>query len=348
MKISTPEELAALMRWDFAPSPEQWEAIRAPLEPAVVIAGAGSGKTTLMAARVVYLVATEQVRPDEVLGLTFTTKAASQLRAKVREALLAAHLISEPGADSGHDGDDTLEPTVATYNAYAAGLLTDHGLRIGHEPDTRVLSDASRYQLGARVVERHTAEVRFLTDHPPTAIQNLLALDGAMSEHLVSPEDVLRLRPRVRAGVPPGLRGGRGRQAPQDLPRPSGQGHQRDRAPARADGPGGRLPPPQARPRPDGLLRPDRARRATRRRAARRRRAGAGAVQGRAPRRVPGHVRRPGHHAVPAVLRRPRGDGRRRPQPGDLRLAGCVGVQHPALRRHVPDSPLRARTAPSR
>ena len=108
---------------------------------------------------------------------------------------------------------------MATYNAYAAGLLTDHGLRIGHEPDTRVLSDASRYQLGARVVERHTAEVRFLTDHPPTAIQNLLALDGAMSEHLVSPDDVLDPRPRVRAGVLAGLRGGGGRQGPQDLPR---------------------------------------------------------------------------------------------------------------------------------
>ncbi len=190
MKITTPRELGAFMGWDFAPSPEQWEAIRAPLEPAVVIAGAGSGKTTLMAARVVYLVATGQVRPDQVLGLTFTTKAASQLRAKVREALLAAGLLPEPGTDTGQEGD-TIEPTVATYNAYAAGLLTDHGLRIGHEPDTRVLSDASRYQLGARVVERHTAEVRFLTDHPPTAIQNLLALDGAMSEHLVSPEEVL-------------------------------------------------------------------------------------------------------------------------------------------------------------
>ena len=187
---STPYELAALMGWDFAPSDEQWEAIRAPLAPAVVIAGAGSGKTTLMAARVVHLVATGQVRPDQVLGLTFTTKAASQLRAKVREALLAAGLLPDPGADPGLDGD-TLEPTVATYNAYAAGLLTDHGLRIGHEPDTRVLSDAARYQLGARVVERHTAEVRFLTDHPPTAIQNLLALDSAMSEHLVTPDEVL-------------------------------------------------------------------------------------------------------------------------------------------------------------
>jgi DNA helicase-2/ATP-dependent DNA helicase PcrA len=189
LTIRTPEELAGLMGWDFAPSSEQWAAIRSPLAPGVVIAGAGSGKTTLMAARVVYLVATGQLRPDQVLGLTFTTKAASQLRAKVREGLLAAGLLPEPSADT----DDTIEPTVATYNAYAAGLLTDHGLRIGHEPDTRVVSDASRYQLGARVVERHTAEVRFLTDHPPTAIQNLLALDGAMSEHLVSPEDVLAL-----------------------------------------------------------------------------------------------------------------------------------------------------------
>ena len=191
MSIETPEQLAGLMGWGFAPSPEQWEAIRAPLVPAVVIAGAGSGKTTLMAARVVYLVATGQLRPDQVLGLTFTTKAASQLRAKVRDALLAAGLLPEPGVAGQEAGEDTLEPTVATYNAYAAGLLTDHGLRIGHEPDTRVLSDASRYQLGARVVERHTAEVRFLTDHPPTAIQNLLALDGAMSEHLVTPEEVL-------------------------------------------------------------------------------------------------------------------------------------------------------------
>ena len=220
MNISTPQELGALMGWDFAPSPEQWEAIRAPLEPAVVIAGAGSGKTTLMAARVVYLVATEQVRPDQVLGLTFTTKAASQLRAKVREALLAAGLISEAGADSDHDGD-TIEPTVATYNAYAAGLLTDHGLRIGHEPDTRVLSDASRYQLGARVVERHTAEVRFLTDHPPTAIQNLLALDGAMSEHLVTPEHVLDFDREAEAAFLLAFeeeQGGKGRKTYLDPP----------------------------------------------------------------------------------------------------------------------------------
>ena len=175
------------MGTDWAPSSQQWDAITAPLAPSVVIAGAGSGKTSLMAARVVYLVVTGQVRPDEVLGLTFTTKAAGELRQRIRDALLAAGAISE--ATSVRDDDvDALEPTVATYNAYAANLLAEHGLRIGHEPETRVITDASRYQLGARAVERFTGQIELLSDHPPTVIQNLLALDGAMSEHLVSPD----------------------------------------------------------------------------------------------------------------------------------------------------------------
>ena len=195
IRIDTPEALARAMQTPYAPSPQQWAAISAPLEPAVVIAGAGSGKTTLMAARVVYLVLTGQVRPEEVLGLTFTTKAASELRQRIRAALEAAGALGEEGEDG-----EVLEPTVATYNAYAAGLLTEHGLRIGHEPDTRVITDASRYQLGARVVDRFTGDVRRLSDHPPTVIQNLLALDGAMSEHLVGLDDVRRCDAEARRG----------------------------------------------------------------------------------------------------------------------------------------------------
>ncbi|HWJ65814.1 MAG TPA: ATP-dependent DNA helicase [Nocardioides sp.] len=192
-EVRTPEDLQRAMQAKFPPSPEQWEAITAPLSPVVVIAGAGSGKTTLMAARVVHLVLTGQVRPEEILGLTFTTKAAAELRQRIRSALTAAGVLDlgraqGPEAD---EADEVLEPTVATYNAYAASLLTDHGLRIGHEPDTRVITDAARYQLGARAVDRYDGPVEKLSDHPPTVIQNLLALDGSMSEHLVGPDDVL-------------------------------------------------------------------------------------------------------------------------------------------------------------
>ncbi|HYF71330.1 MAG TPA: UvrD-helicase domain-containing protein, partial [Nocardioides sp.] len=89
----------------YAVSDQQWAAISAPLTPAVVIAGAGSGKTTLMAARVVYLVVTGQVRPDEVLGLTFTTKAASELRQRIRSALQVAGALDEPVAVDGEQAD---------------------------------------------------------------------------------------------------------------------------------------------------------------------------------------------------------------------------------------------------
>ncbi|WP_307861958.1 UvrD-helicase domain-containing protein [Nocardioides sp. SYSU D00065] len=196
VRLETPQDLQALMG-GHAPSDEQWAAITSPLRPTVVVAGAGSGKTTLMAQRVVWLVATGRVRPEEVLGLTFTTKAAAELRHRVTAALGAAGLLDRSVVA---EGEDVLEPTVATYHAYAATLLTDHGLRIGHEPDTRVVSDASRYQLGSRVIERFTGHIELLTDHPATAIQNLLALDGAMSEHLVSEDDVRRVDDEARRG----------------------------------------------------------------------------------------------------------------------------------------------------
>ena len=168
----------------------------------MVIAGAGSGKTTLMAARVVYLVVTGQVAPEEVLGLTFTTKAASELRQPDPRRAAGGRMRSARRRPCATTTSTSLEPTVATYNAYAANLLTEHGLRIGHEPETRVITDASRYQLGARAVERFTGEVELLSDHPPTVIQNLLALDGAMSEHLVAADDVRALDGRRGGGSP--------------------------------------------------------------------------------------------------------------------------------------------------
>jgi DNA helicase-2/ATP-dependent DNA helicase PcrA len=205
MIIRTPEELQARMGTAHPPSAQQWAAISAPLEPSVVIAGAGSGKTTLMAARVVHLVLTGQVRPEQVLGLTFTTKAAAELRGRIRDALVAAGALpatstGRPPDDDDDPDADALEPTVLTYHAYAAQLLTEHGLRIGHEPDTRVITDASRYQLGARAVERHTGDVQVLSDHPPTVIHNLLALDAAMTEHLVGPDDVRSADVQARTG----------------------------------------------------------------------------------------------------------------------------------------------------
>ncbi len=202
LEIRTPADLQAVMRASFAPSAQQFAAITAPLEPGVVIAGAGSGKTTLMAARVVYLVATGQVRPDQVLGLTFTTKAAGELGQRVRAALRDAGLLraSADAQAAESEEPEVLEPTVATYNAYAAALLTEQGIRIGHEPDTRVLADASRYQLAARAVATYTGRVERLSDHPQTVITWLLGLDSQLSEHLCSPQVLREFQETARRG----------------------------------------------------------------------------------------------------------------------------------------------------
>ena len=127
-RIDTPEDLRLLMQAEHPVSDEQWPAVVGPLAPTVVIAGAGAGKTSLMKARVVYLVATGQVRPRRSWA-DLTTKAAAQLGQGVRGALDRAGLLPAPSGE-----EERLEPTVSTYNAYAAALLREHGLRIGHEP----------------------------------------------------------------------------------------------------------------------------------------------------------------------------------------------------------------------
>ncbi len=80
------EAIAAALG-QFPPTPEQTAVIEAPLEPALVVAGAGSGKTETMASRVVWLVANRIVRRDEVLGLTFTRKAAGELAERIQRRL---------------------------------------------------------------------------------------------------------------------------------------------------------------------------------------------------------------------------------------------------------------------
>ena len=189
LRIASPADLRAVTGASFTVSDQQWEAISAPPAPGVVIAGAGSGKTELMSARVIYLVANGFVAPDQVLGLTFTTKATAELSHRIRGALSRAGLDRGAVPEDGGPAE-LLEPTISTYNAYAAGLLSEHGLRIGHESDVRVMGDAARFQLAQRVIAEHRAEVRHLSDHPPTVIAWLLSLDGAMNEHLVTPEAI--------------------------------------------------------------------------------------------------------------------------------------------------------------
>lgn len=168
------------------PTDEQSAVIEAPPGPLVVIAGAGAGKTETMAGRVVWLVANGFAEPSEVLGLTFTRKAASQLLRRVRSRLArlaGAGLRPQPGSAEAQSA------TVSTYHAFAGTLLRDHGLLLPVEPDVRLIGETELWQLAYRVVSEYPGPLD--TDKTPAAITAMvLRLSSALAEHLVDTDQL--------------------------------------------------------------------------------------------------------------------------------------------------------------
>ena len=178
------------------PTKEQAEVIEAdPRSPLLVVAGAGSGKTTTMADRVVWLCANQHVRPDQILGVTFTNKAASGLKRKVSEQLgklassgliPAEQLVTgepAPGSDpqTGDALRDLLAPAVSTYNAYANSLLKQYGTLVGVEPQADLGGEARLWQLARGIVDRLARPGHGAAEGPDVDVQVLLDADRAPS-----------------------------------------------------------------------------------------------------------------------------------------------------------------------
>jgi ATP-dependent DNA helicase UvrD/PcrA len=207
----TPAALAAALGLP-PPTAEQATVIAAPAGPALVVAGAGAGKTETMAARVVWLVATGLVLPEQILGLTFTRKAAQQLGARVRARLrrLAGTRLLDELDPSGRRRAEVLagEPTIATYHAYAGRMVAAHALRLPAEPAARLLGQTASWQLAHRVVSTWAEDLE-VDLVPATVTERLLALAGELGEHLVHPDAVRRHAEafvEVLAAAPPGKR----------------------------------------------------------------------------------------------------------------------------------------------
>ncbi|PPH14007.1 ATP-dependent DNA helicase [Rathayibacter sp. AY1G1] len=196
------------------PTAEQRAVIEAPLEPALVVAGAGSGKTETMANRVLWLLANGHAAPSEVLGLTFTRKAAAELGERIGrriDQLGAAGLLPLAPGQSAPDPFEAA--TVSTYNAFANTIFRDNAALIGREGDATVLSEASAWHL-ARGVVADTADPRIL--EVEAGIDRLtdlvVSLAHDLADNLADPaavaafaEDFLRLGELPRGGSGSGL-----------------------------------------------------------------------------------------------------------------------------------------------
>lgn len=197
------------------PTAEQRAVIEAPLRSALVIAGAGSGKTETMAARVVWLVANGLVEPERVLGLTFTRKAAGELGRRIEERL---RRLGEAGIGPA-EHDQGAGPTVSTYHAYAGRLVAENALRLGLEPDSQVITAARSWQLVNALVSSYDGPLGGGDDTPaPQTVEaDVSALSAELAEHLVSPAELdtfLERLQRTVQSLPPGA--GRPKRAAVD------------------------------------------------------------------------------------------------------------------------------------
>jgi DNA helicase-2/ATP-dependent DNA helicase PcrA len=206
----SPAQLARLLG-AAEPTAEQAAVIGARLGPMAVIAGAGSGKSETMAARLVWLVANGMVRPERVLGLTFTRKAAAELAERVRGRLDGLRRAGLERADPGNgtssgdaaSGDDQLQgdPVIATYHSYAGRLVGDHALREAVEPTLRLITPAVAWQLAARVVAAHDGPMDAISWTPSTVTAAVLDLSSELAEHLRGPADVIGVGEWLANGI---------------------------------------------------------------------------------------------------------------------------------------------------
>jgi DNA helicase-2/ATP-dependent DNA helicase PcrA len=122
--------------FDFEPTDEQRRAIEHVHGPMLVVAGAGTGKTTVLARRIAYLIESEAARPKEILAVTYTRNAAAQLIAKVGE-ILYPHLDQQTAARKLMASG--LRPH--TFHSYCYGLLHDANIQFGllDEKDLQIL-----------------------------------------------------------------------------------------------------------------------------------------------------------------------------------------------------------------
>ena len=177
------------------PTPEQVRMIEAGPAPTLVIAGAGSGKTATMVDRVIWLVDNGFVRPEEVLGVTFTRKAATELRSRMRAGLNTLRRSRRVAPTDEELREGIADPTVLTYHSYANNLVKEYGLRLGVEQDAQMLGDAQKWQLAAQIVQYWEGELPLDKDGVPvsaaTMINQMLQLSDECAEHLVEPQQVI-------------------------------------------------------------------------------------------------------------------------------------------------------------
>jgi len=162
---SLPGEPGALPDEPAALTAEQEQAISRRAEPLLVSAAAGSGKTSVLVERFVRAIREDGIAPGSILAITFTERAAGELRARVR-----ARLLERGDREAARDTEAAF---VGTFHGFCARLLRAHPLAAGLDPDFAIIDEGLAGRLRERAFEAAVRE--FLIGERGAAVDLLAA-----------------------------------------------------------------------------------------------------------------------------------------------------------------------------
>ncbi|MBD3168340.1 MAG: AAA family ATPase [candidate division Zixibacteria bacterium] len=156
-------------------NPKQYEAVVQPPGPLLIFAGAGSGKTRVLTYRIAYMIEHLGISPFNILAVTFTNKAAREMRERLENLL----------------GTEYLPLLVSTFHSFGARILREHYTAIGYKQNFSIYDDSESLTVIKNICKDfHLCE----GDLTPKSVQNAI---GRAKDDMISPEEF-----ESRAGTP--------------------------------------------------------------------------------------------------------------------------------------------------
>lgn len=150
---------------------EQLLAMKHDQGPALIIAGAGTGKTTVITRRIVWLVESEKARIDEILALTFTEKAASEMEARV-DLLMPTKAF---------------EPNIKTFHGLGESILRDYAFELGLSSDFKIMSNFAQALFIEELISQMDLEYYAPLGNPYSFVSAIIKHFGRLKDEAITP-----------------------------------------------------------------------------------------------------------------------------------------------------------------
>jgi DNA helicase-2/ATP-dependent DNA helicase PcrA len=171
-----PDTLTPISREDVELDSEQRAAVEHGGGPLLIVAGAGTGKTTVIARRIAHLIETKRARPSQILALAFNDKAAAEMQERVD--LLVPYGYADV--------------TIRTFHSFGEDVLAGHGLEIGIAPGFTVLDKTAQALFLAERLEELGLSLYAPLSDPTKYLSELATYFGRAKDEPLWPEDLRR------------------------------------------------------------------------------------------------------------------------------------------------------------